>query len=126
MCRLGATVAGTMVFAEVTSGTFTYTEGAVGNGTCALRLDCVGTSVKFGLPFKIGGTADVKSITWTNELVPTPINGGTIGGYVGSGGDFGYNNYFRGTANVAGTQTYHVVAKPTHNASGDNKPAAGL
>lgn len=109
----GGTTSGTMVFGQVASGTFTFDADSVGNGTPALQYDTDGTALKFGLPFKIAGTADVKSITWTDELAQVIINGGTIGAYVGSGGEDGYNNWFRGTADLAGTQTYHVVARPT-------------
>lgn len=109
----GGTVSGTMVFAQVASGTFTFDSDSVGSGTPALQYDTTGTALKFGLPFKIAGTADVISIAWTNEFTQTTINGGTIGAYVGAGGEYGYNNWFRGTEDLAGTQTYHVVAKPS-------------
>lgn len=109
----GGTTKGTMVFAEVTSGTATFATGCVGNGTPVLTVDTVKTSLMFGLPDKIGSTADVKNITWTNEFVSTAINGGTIGAYVIAG-----QHAFRGTEALAGTQTYSVLYKPTYDASG--------
>lgn len=122
----GGTTGGTMIFAEISTGTCTFSADSVGGGTPTLQYQNVGTSVKFGLPARIGGTADVKSITWTDELVSVPINGGTIGAYVGTGGSSGFNSWFRGTEVVDGTQTYTVVYKPTYNASALSTRTAGL
>lgn len=109
----GGTVAGTKIFAEVLSGTCTIAATGVGNGTPKLGVDTTGTTLLFGLPDKIASTADVKAITWAKENVVTTLNGGTIGAYVDT-----TQHGFRGTADLAGTEVYSVLYKPTYNASG--------
>ncbi len=109
----GGTVAGTKVFALVSSGTFTFTTGDLGSGTPSLGCVTVGTSVIFGLPTKIASTADVKMITWINNGTPTTLNGGTIGAYVLTA-----THGFRGTATtVALTDRYVVWLYPTYDNS---------
>jgi hypothetical protein len=63
----GGTVAGTKVFAEVTSGTFTPVGlggTAVGTAKLGVAIGTSSTSPIFGLPDKIGGTSDIKAVTW--------------------------------------------------------------
>lgn len=122
----GGTTVGTMIFAQISSGTFTATADSIGSGTSKVKCSSAEGTTRFGLPFKIGGTADVKSITWVNNFVGKAINGGTIGAYVGTGGNNGYNNYFKGTASLGSADVYRVVAKPTWNASSDTAPQTGL
>lgn len=122
----GGTTVGTMIFAEVTSGTFTATSDSVGGGLPKVKFANAEGTTRFGLPFRIGGTADVKVITYAKNFVPTAINGGTIGAYVGTGGYDGFNNYVRGTAAMGTADFYHIVAVPTYNAASDTKPQAGL
>jgi hypothetical protein len=122
----GGTTDGTMIFAKFTSGTLTFATGAVGNGTARLVYATAEGTPRFGLPFRIGGTADVKSISWKNNFVTKAINGGTIGAYVGAGGFEGYKNYFKGTAALGTADVFHVVAKTTYNADSDTRPQAGL
>ncbi|MEK9207919.1 MAG: hypothetical protein AAB922_05520 [Patescibacteria group bacterium] len=109
----GGTVAGTKVFASVSSGTFNFATAAVGNGTTQLGV-AIGTSTAlqhlFGLPDKILGTADVKNITWVNNGTSTTVNGGTIGAYVGTA-----NHTFQGTAVVAVTDKFVVTLRSTFN-----------
>lgn len=104
-------VAGTKIFAEITSGTFTVTTGAVGIGSARVGV-AVGTAgttaFKLGLLTKIASTADVKSVTWIKENVVTTLNGGTIGAFVDT-----TNHAFSGSAIMAGTESYKVVLKPT-------------
>lgn len=115
----GGTTAGTNVFAVVTSGTFNLNATSVGNGTPRLGVDTIGTTVKFGLPARIAGSADVKAITWLANGTNTTVNGGTIGA-------LSDKHFFRGTANVAATDIYVVLYKPTYNASSDNNYQANL
>lgn len=115
----GGTQPGTAVFAQVESGTFTFGT-AVGNGTVSLGVGTAGTTTLFGLPFKLGGTTDVKSITYTAEMVPTAINGGTIAAFVDTD-----QHAFKAAVDVVGTSTYQVWAKPTYNAEYDGE-VAGL
>jgi len=84
----GATVAGTKIFAEVTSGTFTFTTGAIGSGTPTLGV-AIGTAAnlvaQFGLPDKIGAVSDVKAIIWSDSDTNKSVNGGTVTStYVGT------------------------------------------
>ena len=111
-----ATVAGTSIFATVGGCTVTMGTGVVGTGTVSLGVPTAGSATLFGLPARIGGSTDVKSITWTDENgVSTPLNGGTIAGYVGTA-----NHTFRGTEDLAGTMSYSVWFKPSYvpNTSG--------
>ena len=105
------TVAGTKIFASVTSGTFTVTTGAVGLGSARLGV-AVGTAgttaFKLGLLTKIAGSTDVKAIGWVKENVPTTLGGGTIGAYVDA-----TNHAFTGTAIMGGTESYNVLLKTT-------------
>lgn len=104
-------VAGTKIFAKVTSGTFTTATGAVGAGSPRLgvAVGTAGTTIfKLGLLTKIAGSTDVKAITWIKENVPTTLNGGTIGAYVDA-----TNHAFTGSAIMAGTEAYVVLLKPT-------------
>lgn len=77
----GGTVAGTKIFAEVTSGTFTFTTGAVGSGTPTLGV-AIGTAVntvaQFGIPDKIGAVSDVKGIFWLDSDTMKSVNSGTV------------------------------------------------
>lgn len=114
----GGTTVGTKVFAEVTSGTCTVTTGAVGAGTPTLGFVTTAGSCVFGLPSKIGGTADVKLITWVNDGTVTAINGGTIGAYVDATA-----HGFSGTETTKLTDKYMVWYKPTYDNSGQSNMA---
>jgi hypothetical protein len=63
----GGTVAGTKVFATYTDGTFTP-QGLGGTALATVNLGvAIGTSSTspiFGLPDKLGGTSDIKAVTW--------------------------------------------------------------
>lgn len=111
----GGTTAGTLVFAQVLSGTFTFATGAVGSGTPKLGVDTKKETIKFGLPDMIASTADVKSITWTKEFVATTLNGGTIGSYVSTA-----THSFSGSADIAGTQVFSVLYRPSKDLSDYN------
>lgn len=107
----GWAVAGTKIFAKVTSGTFTVATGAVGLGSARLGV-AVGTAgttaFKLGLLTKIAGTNDVKAITWVTQGVTTTLNGGTIGSFVDA-----TNHAFSGSSIMAGTESYQVLVKPS-------------
>lgn len=115
-------VAGTKVFMKVTSGTFTTATGALGAGSPRIGV-AIGTggttAMKLGLMQKIGGTADVKSINWYTQNVPTTLNGGTVGALIDA-----TNHAFRGTSIMAGTESYKVILKSTFNNVG-RTPNAG-
>ena len=67
----GGTVYGTQVFATVTSATVNLGTGDPGNGSARIGVG-IGTSATkpvFGLPAKLGGTADIKAITWIDSDV---------------------------------------------------------
>lgn len=101
--------AGTAIFAEVISGT--YTVAGVGSGSARLGV-AIGTAgtltFKLGLLTKIASTLDVKAITWTKENVVTTLNGGTVGGFVDV-----TNHAITGSAIMAGTESYKAMVKPS-------------
>lgn len=113
-------VAGTKIFREVISGTFTTATGGVGLGSprIGVAVGTAGTTAfKLGLLTKIGGSADVKTITWVKENVATTLNGGTIGAYVDA-----TNHAITGTSIMAGTESYKAIFVPTW----DNKGKTNL
>lgn len=117
-------IAGTKIFAQVTSGTFTVATGAVGNGSARLGA-AIGTSTTakywLGLPDKIASTADVKAISWSKEFVSTTMNGGTIGAQISA-----TTHAFTGTAIMGGTESFTVLYKPTYNAEAEGNNMANL
>lgn len=106
-------VYGTQVFAKVLSGSFTFAVGSAGSGSARVGFGTIGTSTYFGLPSRIGGSTDVKTITWINNGAVTAVNGGTIGAYVNVA-----QHAFRGTSGVAITDIYNVTFKPTFDNAG--------
>ena len=77
----GGTVVGTKVFSQVTLGTLTMGT-AIGNGTARLGVGTLGTTCLFGLPNKLGGTTDVKTIAWGSNGNSSTVGGGTIAAFV--------------------------------------------
>ena len=101
---------GTKIFAEISAATVAMGTGVSGTGTVSLGVPTVAGSAKFGLPAKIGGSTDVKALTWSGEAgVSVPLNGGTIGAYIDT-----VNHSFVGTETLAGTMTYSVLFKPSY------------
>lgn len=104
-------VAGTKIFREVTSGTFTVATGGVGLGSARIGV-AIGTAAtaahKLGLLTKIGGSTDVLNIVWVKENVVTTMNGGTIGALVDV-----TNHAFSGSAIMGGTEAFRVLVRPT-------------
>lgn len=111
----GGTYLGTKVFAVISSGTLNYGT-AVGNGTASLGWGTAGTSTLWGLPFKLGGTSDIKMISFSsNHLSGSVPNGGTIAAYVDVP-----RHCIKSPYQVAGTAwTMQVWAKPTYDASSE-------
>lgn len=105
----GGTVEGTKIFAQVDGGTFQFGT-AVGNGTTQLGPAITGTTALFGLPYKLGGTTDVKLLTYSTGPGAQTINGGTIAGFVDS-----VNHAVKAPVTVTGTYSVHVWAKPTYD-----------
>jgi len=112
-----AAVAGTQIFAQVTSGTFTVAATGVGAGSARLGV-AIGTAATakyyLGLPSKIGAVSDVKMISWSKEHVQTTLNGGTVDATLVSTS----NHAFNGTSIMGGTETFVVLFKPTHDNAG--------
>lgn len=94
-------VSGTVYPNTSTQGTYTIGFGTASNGSAASNW--------FGLLTKIGGTSDVKTITWINNGTPTTLNAGTA---IGTLVDLG-RSAFQGTAGVTLTDRYRVIFKPT-------------
>lgn len=124
-------VYGTAVFAKVTNGSFTFAAGSAGNGSAQIGF---GTNSNgsaqsnwFGLLAKLGGTSDVKTITWITTNTVTTLNKGTaLGTLVGYQGNGSLpNSAFQGTAGVAITDHYKVIFKPTFDHIGRG-PMANL
>lgn len=111
-------IAGTSIFAQITGGTFTVATGAVGGGLGQVGV-AVGTGATskswFGLPSKIGSVSDIKSIAWAKELVSTAMSGGTYTSGVHVNLD---THAFGGTFTTAGTETYSVLFRSTHDNAG--------
>jgi hypothetical protein len=107
----GATVAGTKIWRQIDSGTFTTATAALGNGTPKVGVaigTAAGVAFKLGLLTKIGGSTDVVNIVWIKENVATTLNGGTIGSFVDA-----TNHAFSGSAIMAGTEVYKALIRPT-------------
>lgn len=76
----GGTVVGTKIVASFTSGTVSYGT-AVGNGTPSIGF-VPGTGCLFGLPVKLGTTADIVSLSMVAGTGVISYNGGTVAGFV--------------------------------------------
>lgn len=110
-------VAGTKIFAQVTSGTFTVAATGVGSGSARLGV-AIGTAATskyyLGLPSKIGAVTDVKTISWSKEFVQTTLNGGTVDSTLVNTTSHAFN----GTSIMGGTETFVVSFKPTYDNAG--------
>ena len=81
----GGTANGTKVFGKFTSASGTMGTGDAGNGTVTVYPTATGSVALFGLPTKIGGTGDVKLISFGSTGVAKIPNGGTIGAFIDTG-----------------------------------------
>lgn len=115
----GGTVAGTKVFAQISAATYAP-NGVDNTGTPRLGYTAAATTATnpmFGLPAKLGGTADIKAVTW--------VNNGTATVHTAAAAANVANHAFVGTVAVAKTHQYVVLYKPTYNAEYE-KDMAGL
>jgi len=78
----GGTTNGTKVWASFSSASAALATMNAGNGTFTLSPTDAGTTALFGLPTKIGGSTDVKMMTFGSTGVAKPVNGGTLGAFV--------------------------------------------
>lgn len=106
----GGTVAGTKVFAQVTSGTLNFGT-AVGNGTARLGVGTTGTTALFGLPFKVGGTTDLKILSVNAGTGGVTVNGGTIAAFI----DVPTSSIKLPVAQTTGTMVITAWVRPTFN-----------
>lgn len=109
----GGTKAGTAIWGRVDSATMNY-GSAVGNGTPKLGF-VNGTSGAgtcwFGLPVKIGGTADVRLMSISAGTGPVSVNGGSISSYV----DTTRHAFYPGGYSQTGTETINVWVVSSYN-----------
>jgi len=78
----GGTVNGTKVWAQFGTMLGTVGTGDPGSGTLTVYPTATGTTALFGLPTKIGGTADVLLMSFGSTGISKAVNGGTIGAFV--------------------------------------------
>ena len=127
----GGTVIGTAIFAKVGGGTFTPVGlGGTAIGTAAIGFGTAVGSASgawFGLPQKIGSTADVKTITWGSLNVTTTLGGGSaIGTLVHGAGGTVPQHAFQGTSTVMTSDRYLVTYQSSWDNSSQGADEAGL
>lgn len=110
-------VFGTVIWAKILSSSVTLA-GAAGNGSAQVGVGTVSNgsaqSNWFGLMTKLGGTNDLKMLTWINSTTVTALNKGTaLGTLVNL-----VNHGFQGTSGVATTDHYKAYIKPTYDNTG--------
>jgi len=110
------TTAGTKIFAQITSGTFTF-GSQLGPGTPLIQFGTTGTTAKFGLPDKIQKASDVIMFTSSAGILTggSAVNNGTISAFVDAA-----THAFRAPTNVTGTTVYTVLYKSTYDSSSEN------
>ncbi len=106
----GGTVVGTTIFAQITSGTLNFGT-AVGNGTARLGVGTTGTTALFGLPFKVGGTTDLKILSVNAGTGGVTVNGGTIAAFI----DVPNSAIKLPVAQTTGTMAITAWVRPTFN-----------
>jgi len=110
----GGTAIGTKIFSEVTSGTVNFGT-AVGSGTAKLGVGTAGTTTLFGLPWRLGGTTDIKRINGSFTGVGTSTAGTFVFGGTPSSAANITAHAFKAPADVqAGTVVYNVIARPSY------------
>lgn len=107
----GGTVVGTTIFASVTSGTLTFGT-AVGNGTARLGVGTTGTTSLFGLPFKVGGTTDLRILSVVAGTGAVTVNGGTIAAFIDVP-----NSAIKAPVTTTGTMTITAWVRPTYDST---------
>lgn len=114
----GGTTAGTKVFAKVTNGTFTYGT-SLGGGTATLGWGTQGTTTLFGIPDKLGGTADVINVTLASALTGgSSIANGTVGSLVNL-----TQNAIHLNLPLTGTNFINVMYRPSYDSSNESNNA---
>ena len=103
-----ATGQGTKVFAQITSGTYSYGTNSVA-GTATIGFS-TGTSTLFGLPVKIAGTKDVVLLSHNAGTGVVTVNGGTIGAYVNA-----TMHAIQPAATLTGTEAITVWVESNYN-----------
>jgi len=111
----GGTVAGSSIFAVVSTATYGH-NGGDNQSTVTLGV-AIGTvdsdlTAKFGLPCKIGGTTDIKAITW--------IDNGTATQHTTEAAANTTFHAFETDDDVAADDDYIVLYKPTYDHSKEN------
>lgn len=113
----GGSVQGTAIFGSVTSASVK----AIGLGGTAIGTTTLGFSTTsgtggnwFGLPVKIGGTLDLRTITWNTGGTAPALNAGTNFGTLVNATGLGLPSHaFQGTAGLTVGDLYIVTVKPT-------------
>lgn len=122
----GGTTYGSIIAAKFISGSF-ISQGSSGTfiGTANIGLGTAANgsaqSNWFGLLTKLGGTGDVKLISWSNNGTITTLNKGTA---IGTLVNVGSYHAFQGTSGVAITDHYKVIFKPTFDNIGKGTMSA--
>lgn len=114
----GGTAAGTKVFAQVTSGTFTPVGlggTAVGTAKLGVAIGSADPGVIFGLPHKLGGTADIKAISWIDADVEKQHASAASANLTQHG------VRIEVAGGIAAADSFVVHYRPTFNASGSAK-----
>lgn len=106
----GGTVVGTKIFAQVTSGLLNFGT-AVGNGTARFGVGTTGTTALFGLPFKVGGTTDLKLLSVNAGTGGVTVNGGTIAAFI----DVPTSSIKLPVPQTTGTMAITAWVRPTAN-----------
>lgn len=108
-------IAGTKIFAQVTSGSVTIAGTGIGSARIGVAIGTSATAKAYlGLPSKIGAVSDVKSISWSKENVQTTLNGGTVDSTLVNTS----THSFCGSAIMGGTESFVVLYRPTIDLSG--------
>lgn len=114
----GGTTLGTQILGSIIAGTFAAITAGGSVGTAKIGFGTATGAPSsggnwFGLPVKIGGTTDVRGITWINNGTATALNKGTNLGTLSNVGGTLPPYAFQGTSGVAITDEYIVTIKTT-------------
>lgn len=110
----GGTTEGTKVFAEVSSASVAMGTGNAGVGTVKVGGGLLGTTALFGLPVKVGGTTDLRLLSWKSNGTAVSVNGGTIGSFIDA-----TQHAIKAVATVDGTTAFTAWIKPTYDSSAE-------
>lgn len=118
----GGTTEGTKVFSKFTSGTVKFIgAGNAANGcTCNVGYGTAGTTTLFGLPFKVGGTADLLSYAWASVSAAQMSKANALGSYVSTA-----QNAILARTDFGTASGFTAWLKSTKNQSEDVTPVMG-